>query len=434
MERELIGLISVIVLIVLLASRMPVAFVMLVLGMGGIGWIKGPSAALGAASSIMYSTFANYALVVVPLFTWMGYIGYHSGIGAHLYEAAYKLVGRLKGGLAMATTIACAAFGAICGSTTATSATFATLALPEMRKRGYDLSLATANIAASGILGVLIPPSVIFIVYASITAESVAKLFIAGIVPGILLAVLFIAATYVVVARHPEKAPPGPSFPWKERIWAIAKGGIEVIIIFAGVIGGLLNGLFTGTEAGSVGCFATLLVVLARRALTWKGFVDSLKDTVRTSTMVMFLVAGAAIFGEFLGLTRLPMLVANWVVALPMHPTLVMIGILIILMIMGCFVDALAMILLTIPIFYPAAMQLGFDGTWFGVIMTLALGMGVLTPPVGANVYVVFAIAKDVPVMKIFKGVWPYLIALWICCLVLLFFPQVVLFLPGFVK
>lgn len=434
MERELAGVISIIIMIVLLLMRLPVAFVMLALGMGGIAYIKGTEAALGMSASIVYGTFANYALVVVPLFTWMGFIGFHSGISEHLYDAAYKLVGRLKGGLAIATTMACAAFGAICGSTTATAATFATLALPEMRKRGYDVSLATANIAASGILGVLIPPSVIFIVYASITAESVAKLFVAGIFPGILLAVLFIAATYIVVARHPEKAPPGPSFSWKERMWALAKGGIEVIIIFAAVIGGLLSGLFTGTEAGSVGCFATLVVVLARRALTWKGFVDSLKDTVRTSTMVMLLVAGAAIYGEFLGLTRLPMLVANWVVTLPMHPLLIMVGILLILMAMGCFVDALAMILLTIPIFYPAAMKLGFDGTWFGVIMTLALGMGVLTPPVGANVYVVYAIAKDVPVMTIFNGVWPYLIALWVCCLVMLFFPQFVLFLPSFVK
>jgi len=434
MERELVGVISIVIMMVLLAMRLPVTFVMLALGMGGIAYIKGTEAALGMAPSIVYGTFANYALVVVPLFTWMGFIGFHSGISEHLYDAAYKLVGRLKGGLAIATTLACAAFGAICGSTTATAATFATLALPEMRKRGYDLALATANIAASGILGVLIPPSVIFIVYASITAESVAKLFVAGIAPGILLAVLYIAATYAVVARHPEKAPPGPYFPWKERMLAMAKGGIEVIIIFAAVIGGLLSGLFTGTEAGSVGCFATLAVVLARRALTWKGFVNSLKDTVRTSTMVMLLVAGAAVYGEFLGLTRLPMLVADWVVGLPLHPNLIMVGILIILMIMGCFVDALAMILLTIPIFYPAAMKLGFDGTWFGVIMTLALGMGVLTPPVGANVYVVYAIAKDVPVMTIFRGTWPYLIALWVCCLVLLFFPQVVLFLPSFVK
>jgi tripartite ATP-independent transporter DctM subunit len=434
MERELIGIISVLALCVLLAARMPVAFVMLVLGMGGIAWIKGPAAALSSASSIMYSTFANYALVVVPLFTWMGFIGFYSGIGAHLYEAAYKLVGRLKGGLAMATTIACAAFGAICGSTTATSATFATLALPEMKKRGYNRSLATANIAASGILGVLIPPSVIFIVYASITAESVAKLFIAGIFPGLLLMLLFIGGTWAVVWLDPKKAPPGPTFPWKERMIALAKGGIEVIIIFAAVIGGLLAGFFTGTEAGSVGCFATLVVVLVRRALSWKGFVNSLKDTVRTSTMVMFLVGAAAIYGEFLGLTRLPMLVADWVVALPFPPWVVMIAILIMLMIMGTVVDALAMILLTIPIFYPAAMKLGFDGTWFGVIMTLALGMGVLTPPVGANVYVVYAVDRDTPVMDIFRGTVPYLIGLWICCLILLVFPQVATFLPSLMK
>jgi C4-dicarboxylate transporter, DctM subunit len=434
MEREIIGLLSIAGLILLLACRMPVAFVMLVLGMSGIAWIKGASAALGAAGTIMYGTFASYSLVVVPLFTWMGYIGYHSGISAHLYEAAYKLVGRLKGGLAMATTLACAAFGAICGSTTATSATFAVLALPEMKKRGYKPSLATANVAASGILGVLIPPSVIFIVYASITAESVAKLFIGGIFPGILLTLLFLGASYVVVALDPKKAPPGPSFPWKERFLALAKGGVEVIIIFVAVIGGLLAGFFTGTEAGSVGCFATLLVVLARRALSWKGFVDSLKDTVRTSTMVMFLVGAAAIYGEFLGLTRLPMLVADWVVVLPLPPSVVIVAVLILLMVMGCVVDALAMVLLTIPIFYPAAMSLGFDGVWFGVMMTLALGMGVLTPPVGANVYVVYAVDKETPVMEIFKGVWPYLISLWICCGILLLFPQIVLFLPNLIR
>jgi tripartite ATP-independent transporter DctM subunit len=434
MERELIGVISIIVMIVLLLARMPVAVVMIVLGMGGIAVIKGMEAAAGIAASTVYATFASYSLVVVPLFTWMGFIGFHSGISEHLYEAAYKLSGRIKGGLAMATTLAAGAFGAICGSTTATSATFATLALPEMRKRGYDVSLATANIAASGILGVLIPPSVIFIVYASITAESVASLFIAGIFPGMLLAFLFIAAIYVEVALDPKKAPPGESYPWKVRIVALFKGGIEVIIIFGGVIGGLLAGLFTGTEAGSIGCFATLLVVLARRALSWKGFVNSLKDTVRTSTMVMFLVAAAAIFGEFLGLTGIPVLVADWVVALPLHRTLIMVCILIMLMAMGCFVDALAMVLLVTPIFYPSAILLGFDGIWFGVIMTLALGMGVLTPPVGANVYVVYAVAKDVPVLTIFKGVWPYLIALWICCLLLLLVPQIALYLPSFMK
>jgi len=434
MERESIGILFLIVMIVLLLIRMPVAFVMLVLGMTGIAWIKGTSAALGMAASTMYGTFANYALVVVPLFTWMGYIGFHSGISGHLYDAAYKLVGRLKGGLAMATTIACAAFGAICGSTTATSATFAAIALPEMKKRGYNHSLAAANVAASGILGVLIPPSVIFIVYASITAESVSKLFIAGIFPGLLLMALYLGAIWVVVALDPKKAPPGPSFPWKERMKAVAKGGIEVIIIFAAVIGGLMAGLFTGTEAGSVGCFATLVVVLARRALTWKGFVTSLKDTVRTSTMVMFLVGAAAIFGEFLGLTRLPMLVADWVVALPLPPWVITVAILLILMAMGCFVDALAMILLTIPIFYPAAMKLGLDGTWFGVIMTLALGMGVLTPPVGANIFVVYAVDRETPVMEIFRGVWPYLISLWIACLILLAFPQVATYLPSFIK
>jgi C4-dicarboxylate transporter, DctM subunit len=442
MSREMIGLISIIILIVLLFARLPVAFVMLVVGMGGILYIKTPSAMFLTSAITVYDTFANYFLVVVPLFTWMGYIGFHSGISAHLYDAAYKLVGSLKGGLAMATTMACAAFGAICGSTTATAGTFAALALPEMKKRGYDPGLAGANVAASGILGVLIPPSVIFIVYCSITGENVGKMFVAGILPGLLLMVLFMVGTYLVVARKPEMAPAGALFPWKDRLKAVATGGIEVIIIFVAVIG-LLVGKdiwpgfpisITGTEAGSMGAFATLLVVLARRSLTWKGFVNSLKDTVRTATMVMFLVAAAAIFGVFLGLTGLPAIVADWVVGLPLPPYATMIGILLILMAMGCVIDALAMILLTIPIFYPAALALGFDPIWFGVIMTLALGMGVLTPPVGANVYVVYAVDKETPVMDIFKNIWPYLIAIWVCVGLLLVFPRIALFLPGLMR
>jgi tripartite ATP-independent transporter DctM subunit len=246
--------------------------------------------------------------------------------------------------------------------------------------------------------------------------------------------VLFMVGTYVAVARHPELAPPGPSFPWKDRIKAVASGGIEVIIIFGAVMGGLLAKFFTGTEAGSVGALATLLVVLARRSLSWRAFVNSLRDAIRTSTMVMFLVAAAAIYGKFLQLTYIPVLLADWTVALPIPPFAVMIAILLMLMAMGCVVDALAMILLTIPIFYPAAVALGFDPIWFGVIMTLALGMGVLTPPVGANVYVVYAVDKETPVMEIFRGIWPYLIALWICVIILLVFPQIALFLPGLMR
>jgi len=431
MSREMLGILSLVVLFVLLFARLPVAFVMLVLGMVGIAMVKGPAAALTSSARIVYNTFASYTLVVVPLFTWMGYIGFHSGISGHLYDAAYKLVGSLKGGLLMATTMACGAFGAICGSTTATAATFAALSLPEMKKRGYDPSMATANVAASGILGVLIPPSVIFIVYCSITAQDIARLFVAGIFPGLILMVLFMIGIYLVVMRRPELAPPGPSFPWKERIKAVATGGIEVIIIFAAVVGGILSRFFTATEAGSVGCFATLLVVLARRSFTWRAFVNSLKDAVRTSTMVMFLVAAALVYGQFLGLTQLPTIVSDWTVGLPVSPNMVIIAILLILMAMGCFIDALAMILLTIPIFYPAAMLLGFDPIWFGVIVTLALGMGVLTPPVGANVYVVFAVDRETPVMDIFKGIWPYLIGLWILCILLLIWPQIATFLPS---
>ncbi len=445
MSRETLGIISIAILLVLLFARLPVAFVMLLLGMGGLAIIKGPMAAMVSAADSLYGKFANYYLVVVPMFTWMGYIGFHSGISQHLYSAAYKLVGSLKGGLMMATTMACAAFGAICGSTTATAATFAALALPEMKSRGYARGLATANVAASGILGVLIPPSVIFIVYSSITAARLDKLFIAGIFPGLVLMVLYMAGVYLVVRRNPQLAPPGPSFPWKERLKAVATGGIEVVIIFIGVIGLMVAKhiwrdfpiIITGTEAGSVGCLATLIVVSARRMITWRRFVNSLKDAVRTSTMVMFLVAAAAIYGDFLNLTQIPTMMSSWVVSLPVPPYAIVIAILLILMALGCVIDALALLLLTTPIFFPAVcdpppLGLGFDPVWFGVIMTLSLGMGVLTPPVGANVYVVYAVDKETPVMEIFRATWPYLIGLWICCILLLAFPQIALFLPGF--
>ena len=369
MSREMIGLISIVVLFVLLFARLPVAFVMLVLGMAGLAYLKGPTAMFLTTGVTMYGTFASYFLVVVPLFTWMGYIGFHSGISDHLYEAAYKMVGRLKGGLMMATTMACAAFGAICGSTTATAATFAALALPEMKKRGYDLSLSTACVAASGILGVLIPPSIIFVVYCGMTGENVGKLFIAGIFPGLLLMVLYMIGTYLVVMRRPELAPPGPSFPWKERIKAVATGGIEVIIIFAAVVGMLVAKdiwpafpmRITAVEAGAMGCFAILLVSLARRALNWRSFTNSLKDTVRTATMVMFLVAAANVYGAFLGLTQLPTIMSDWVVGLPLPPWAIMIGILLILLVLGCFIDALAMILLTVPNFLPGSDAAGLQ-------------------------------------------------------------------------
>ncbi len=429
-----IGLLSIAVIFILLFARMPVAYVMLVVGMTGYAYLTNTKAMFSITVQTMYNTFASYSLIVIPLFVWMGYIAFYSGLSSRIYDATYKVMGSMKAGLAMATIGACTAFGAICGSTTATAATMGAVALPEMKKYEYSRPFATATVASAAILGVMIPPSVIFILYGIASGQSIAKLFLAGIFPGFLLMGLFMLTAYIQVARNPKLGPPGPQVPWGEKIKAVLLGGVEVIIIFIAVMGGLFAGWFTPTEAGAVGAFATLAVALARRRLTWQNFIDSLADSVRISAMIMFLVAAAAVYGRFLAITGLPGGLAQWSVGLPLPPIAIMAIILVIYLILGCFIDALALILLTVPIFYPVAVSLGFDPIWFGVIIVLALGMGVITPPVGANVYVVAGVDRETPVMEIFRGVWPYLLAIFACIILLTIFPQIALFLPNFVK
>ncbi len=429
-----IGLLSILIIFILLFLRMPVAYVMLVVGMAGFALIRTPEAMFSISTQTIYNTFASYSLLVIPMFVWMGYIAFYSGISTRIYDATYKVMGSLKAGLALATIGACAAFGAICGSTTATAATMSSVALPEMKKYNYNRSLSTATIAAAAILGVMIPPSVIFILYGISAQESIRKLFVAGIFPGLLLMGLFMLAAYLQAVRNPALAPAGPQVPWKEKIRAVMSEGVEVVFIFIAVMGGLFAGVFTPTEAGAIGVFATLVVAVIRRQLNWQGFVRSLNDSVRISAMIMFLVAAASVYGRFLAITGLPGGLAQWAVQLPLPPIAIMAIILLIYLILGCFIDALALILLTVPIFYPVAVEIGYDPIWFGVIIVLALGMGVITPPVGANVYVVAGVDLETPVMEIFKGVGWYLLAIIICIALLFIFPQIALFLPGLIN
>ena len=425
------GLVGIVLVFVLLALRMPVAYVMLVVGFGGNIYLTSLKAAMSGTASTIYSTFASYSLIVVPLFVWMGYIAFHAGISTRIYDAVYKVMGSMPAGLAMATIGASTAFGAICGSTTATAATMSAIAVPEMKRYNYNLSLATAVVASSAILGVMIPPSVIFIIYGIATGESISKLFMAGIIPGILLMLLFMVTTYLWARRNPAVAPPGDRVGFKDKIQAVISGGVEVVIIFLAVMGGLFAGFFTPTEAGAVGAFSTLLVALIRRQLTWKGFLESLRSAIHVSAMIMFLVAAASVFGRFLAITNLPSMMAVWASGLPIPPVAVLTVVLFIYLVLGCFIDALALILLTIPIFYPVAVQLGYDPIWFGVIIVLVIGMGVIPPPVGATIYVVAGTVPDVPVTTIFRGVWPYLIAVIFCIAILTVFPQLALFLPN---
>ncbi|MCP4664873.1 MAG: TRAP transporter large permease [Deltaproteobacteria bacterium] len=433
MSLTAIGIIGIIVLIILLFSRMPVGFVMGFLGFLGFSYVRGIEPGLSLLASDVFDVFSSYGLTVVPLFVFMGQIAFHAGISKRLYDSAYVLVGNRKGGLAMATVGACAGFSAISGSTNATAATMATVTLPEMKRYNYDQSLATGTVAAAGSLGILIPPSVIFIVYGILTEQSIGKLFAAGILPGILLSILFLLTIYLRVLKNPSLAPPGPKTSLREKIKSFV-GVLETLLIFALVMGGIFFGIFTPTEAAAAGAFLTIIIALLRRQLTWEGFVKSLADTTRISCMVMVIVTGAVIFGHFMTVTALPYNLANWVSGLPL-PNFAIMGVIILVYLFGgCFMDALAMIMLTIPIFFPVAQQLGYDPIWFGVVIVLITEMGVITPPVGVNVYVVYGVAKDVPLETIFKGVLPMLMALLFCNVILLIFPQIALWLPSMMR
>jgi tripartite ATP-independent transporter DctM subunit len=408
---------------------MPVGFVMALLGFAGFSYLISFKAGLGIVIKDIYETFSSYNLTVIPLFILMGQVAFHAGISRRLYDTAYAFLGHLPGGLAMATIGACAGFAAICGSTNAAAATMATVALPEMKRYGYDMKLATGTVAAGGSLGILIPPSVIFIIYGIMTQQSIGKLFIAGIVPGIILADLFILTIYIWAKLNPEIAPKGEKNSWQEKRKSLY-GVIETLFLFILVMGGLFAGIFTPTEAGGVGAGGAILLAFLRRRLTFKGLIRAISESTRISCMVLIIVAGATIFGHFLAITRLPYTLANWVAHLPLPHGLVMGVIILIYLIGGCFIDALALILLTIPIFYPVVTMMGYNPIWFGVIIVLVTQMGVITPPVGVNVYVVSGIAKDVPLPTIFKGALPFLISLILCALILIPFPQIALWLP----
>jgi tripartite ATP-independent transporter DctM subunit len=430
MSLTTIGIIGIIALVVLLYSKMPVGFAMGFVGLIGFGYVVNFNASLSLLARDVWDVFSSYNLTVIPLFVFMGQIAFYAGISRRLYDSAYVLLGHRRGGLAMTTVGACAGFSAICGSTNATAATMATVALPEMKRHGYDMGLATGTVAAAGSLGILIPPSVIFIVYGILTEQSIGKLFAAGILPGILLCFLFLITIHLRVRKNPSLAPPGPKTSFSEKFRSFT-GVLETFMLFALVMGGIFWGFFTPTEAAATGAFFTLLIALFRGQLSWQGFSEAVADTTKISCMIMVIVTGAVIFGHFMAITRIPFELAEYVGSLPLPRHAIMGMIILVYLVGGCFMDALAMIMLTIPIFFPVVQTLGFDPIWFGVVIVLITEMGVITPPVGINVYVVYGVAKDVPLEKIFKGVFPMLLALLVCNLILILFPQIALFLPG---
>jgi C4-dicarboxylate transporter DctM subunit len=426
------GIVGIILLLFLFLLRMPVAFAMTFIGVAGFTYLTGPGPALGLLAQDIFETFSSYPLSVIPMFILMGSFAFASGISKRLYIATYSWVGQLRGGLTIATVLACSGFAAICGSTAATAATMGKIALPEMKKYGYSDMLATGTVAAAGTLGILIPPSTILIVYGILTEESIGKLFVAGLLPGVILSLLFVAVVAIMCTRNPELGPAGTPTTWKEKIRA-TKGIIEAVILFALTIGGLFLGWFSPTQAGAIGAGGALLIGLFRRQLTWKSFFESGKDGLRTTCMVLLIITGATVFGHFMAITTIPFMLADWVSSLPI-PTMAIMGVIIfIYFIGGFFMDSMALVVVTIPIFFPLVMKLGFDPIWFGVIIVLVAEMGVITPPVGVNVFVIKGIAPDIPLEVIFKGIIPFLIALILFTITLVIFPQIATYLPSLV-
>ena len=425
-----IGVIGIVVLVVMFLLRMPIGFAMAFVGLIGFSCLVSPEAGFSLLARDLFYTSSSYSLTVIPMFVLMGALASTSGMSKRLYDAGYSLLGTLRGGLAMATIVGCAGFAAICGSTNATAAAMGKVALPEMKRYHYSDSLATGVIAAAGSLGILIPPSTIFIIYGIMTEQSIGKLFISGVIPGLILATLFIITVALLVRRNPDLAPAGVATSWREKMSGLV-GVIETLALFALVIMGLFLGWFSPTQAGGVGAAGALLIGLVTRQMTWQGFLSAIKDSLRITCMVMVIVAGATIFGHFIAVTKMPLVLTDWAVGLPIPPWGVMGIIIVFYIIGGCFMDALAMIVLTIPIMYPVVMALGFNPIWFGVIIVLVVEMGVITPPVGVNVYVIKGIAEDVPLETIFKGIFPFLGAEIVMVIILMFFPQLATFLPS---
>lgn len=429
MTEGLIGVIGIIGLLMLLGLRMPVGMSLLVVGFFGIWVLDDFKAATAALASETFSAASSYSMSVIPLFILMGNIAGQAGYSQRLYESAHAWVGHLRGGLASATILGCASFAAVSGSSVATAVTIGKVALPEMKRYGYSDGLATGSVAAGGTLGILIPPSTGFVLYAILTEESIGKLFMAGILPGLLLTLLFIAVIYFTTLIKPQGSS-GAKTTGSEKLKALGRAAPLLSVIFIS-IGGIYFGVFTPEEAAGVGAFLILVLALGSRKIGFKDLAPILLNTVRTTAMLYLIIIGASVFGPFLTLTHIPSTLGESLghLGLGMYGTLLVI--IIGYIVLGMFFDGLAMLVITLPIVFPIITGVGFDPIWFGVIAVIVVEMGLITPPVGINVFVVKGIVPDVPMSTIFKGVLPFWLAMAACLLILTLFPEIALFLPS---
>ena len=432
MSSEIIGLIGILILIGLIFQGMWIGIAMLFVGVWGIVYLDGFRMVLGVLATVPYSSVSAYPLSALPLFILMGVLLSNTGLGADLYTTANKWIGHLRGGLAMATVAACAGFSAISGSSTATAATMGKVALPEMKKFHYADKLATGCTASGGTMGILIPPSMGFILYGILTQLSIGKLFMAGIIPGVLQAGFYIAAIYVMCRVNPMLGPAGPQNSFLEKIFSL-KNTWPIILLFVLVIGGIYGGIFTPTEAAAVGSFGAIFITGLYGRLKGTNFIDSILETGKLTGMIMLLIIGAFIFAHFIAISRLPILVGELVGKFAISKYYILFSIIFLYIILGMFLDIMSSIVLTIPVFYPLIQTLGFDPIWYGVIMVRVMEVGLITPPIGMNAFVL-AGTTDIPISTIFKGVVPFIVADFFHIVLLVVFPSLSLFLPGLMQ
>jgi C4-dicarboxylate transporter, DctM subunit len=431
-SEALVGLLGMLLLCVM---RIPIALAMALVGVVGYAYMRDWNWAPAFASlqTRLYETGRNYHLSVVPLFILMGNFVTRAGMSQELFRAAYAFIGHLRGGLAMATIIACAGFGAICGSSIATAATMAKVAYPSMKRFGYSDRLATGAIASGGTLGIMIPPSTLLVIYGVFTETNIGMLFAAGILPGLLGAVLLCGAVRYMTWRDPQDGPPGERTPWMDR-WRSLRGIWAVVALFAFVIGGIYGGLFTATEGAGMGAFAAMVLALWRRALSWKSLYQALVESARTTAMLFMILIGALMFAEFINITTMPADLVAFVRRFEINPIAVVAAICIIYVLLGTAMEELSMVLLTIPVFLPVIVQLGFDPIWFGILIVCVVEIGLISPPVGMNLFVLKTLLPGVPTGTVFRGVLPFMAADVVRMSLILTFPAIALYLPSLMR
>jgi C4-dicarboxylate transporter DctM subunit len=425
----LVGVTAFLVLVFLLAITVPIGVAMMLCGVGGLAMIIGLVPSLSLFGTTVMQSVVTYDLSIIPLFILMGALASRSGLSQELYDAFNAWLGGFRGGLALATVGACGAFAAICGSSVATAATMSKVALPEMKKYRYSDSMATGSVAAGGIIGILIPPSVILVLYGLLTESSIGDLFIAGFLPGILTILVFMIVISIVTRLHPESGPAGEKSTWKQKLNATLKTW-AIMALFATVIGGIYFGVFTPTEAAGVGAFGALFISFSRKRLNREMMKETLLETGQTSAMIFTILIGAITLNNLVIFSGLANALADFVSGLDLSPASVMLIILLMYLIMGCFLDALAMILLTVPIFYPIVLDLGYDPIWFGIIVVMVVELGLITPPIGMNVFVIKGMVQSVPLVSIYKGVLPFVIGQMLLIIAVFLIPDIALWLP----